>query len=64
MDDTLPTFEEFLATVQKAVDGALQNAKQNVSGHVTHPPFQFRYRNRNLNPAAASSTPLAAITKK
>jgi hypothetical protein len=54
MDDTPPTFEEFLATVHKAVDGALQNAKQHVSGHVAHPPFQFGYIRGDNEPNASA----------
>jgi hypothetical protein len=54
MGDTPPTFEQFLTTVQKAVDGALQNAKQNVSGHVAHPPFQFGYIRGDNEPNASA----------
>lgn len=51
----LPTFEEFLATVQKAVDGALQNAKQGVAGHLSHLPVQFGFSSANEYNASAIS---------
>ncbi|MGA9569232.1 MAG: M48 family metalloprotease [Candidatus Acidiferrales bacterium] len=38
-----PTFAPLLASIKNALNDALRNEKQNVSEHVTHPPFEFDY---------------------